>query len=96
MRNKNASLTRRGFEHIRIAPIFDAAIIRGEKIERWLPALHACHDRSIQVGIRKKTDAHGPGLLNAWRERSNLAHSSGLAWASGIEDSSTARSLASK
>lgn len=96
VRNENTALTRNKFEHIGIALTFDAGLIRGEEIERWLPALNASHDRPIQVGIREKTDAHGSGLLNAWRARSNLAHSSGLAWASGIEDSSMARSLASR
>jgi hypothetical protein len=96
VRNENTALTRRELEHIGIALTFDASLIRGEEIEHGLPALHAGHDGSIQVGIRKKTDAHGSGLLMACRARSNLAHSSGSAWASGIDDSSMARSLASR
>ena len=96
VRNKNAALTRREFEHVGIGSAFEISLRSGEELDRSFPTSNSDHNRLIQIGIRKKADAHDSRLLMLWRARSNLAHRSGLAWASGIEDSSMACSLDSR
>jgi len=86
----------REFEHIGIASAFEIGLDCGEEVKCRFPVQDSGHDGLVQVGIRDKPDAHGSGLLIAWRARSNLAQSPGFASASGMEDSSMAFSLASR
>ena len=97
VRNENASLIRREFEHIGIAHSFEVSFGCGDKVERWFSLPYSGHNRPVQVGIRKKADAHGSGLPIAGRSACcNLTQRSGFASASGIEEASMACSFASR
>lgn len=87
MRDQYPILLRSHFEHSVVLQPFETGLIRAFEVDCGLAATDTLNNCVIEIGVRKKANAHCPGFRSSSFARRRRFQSSGLASLSGMLDS---------